>query len=271
MLHLDDISAKQHTLSIRLAPNGFSFFILDVTHNKVAAFKHFNTAPHQDVITSALASLQSEEIFSYPFSEVRVMIDFPEVTCVPSSLYNEDYIDQLFALNADAGLKEYVISNSSKAYDLEVLFPVPQQLYQFFNKNFQKILFIHKLTNQLSIAHSYKEKAREQLFISYAGEHFSAVALRNNSLIYHNCFTLITLEDFTYYLLLVFQELEFDQYQAQVLIDGELDADHSALLVVKEYIKQVNFSKKPTDLSFAEAITAPEHYYSNLLALSYCE
>jgi len=271
MLNLDDISAQHHTLSIRLAPDGFSFFVLNVKEHKVIAFKHSHIELHQDAVVVALNALRSEEVFSYPFERVQVLIDFPAVTTVPSSLYSEDKIEELFGLNIDAGLNEYVLSNHSSAYDLEVLFSIPKELYTFFNKNFPKINFIHKLSTVLNDANAYENKAQEQLFISYTEHHFTAVALRNNSLIYHNCFNLNSPEDLVYYFLLVYQELGFDQYQANVLIDGIIEEGSKELDIVREYIKHISFAKLHQDYIYPETVKAePEHYYSNLFTLPYC-
>jgi hypothetical protein len=134
-LNLDDISAQHYTLSIRLAPDGFSFFVLNVKEHKVIAFKHSPIDIHQDAVAVALSALRSEEVFSFSFEEVQVLIDFPAVTTVPTSLYKEGNEEELFGLNVDAGLNEYVLSNHSSAYDLEVLFSIPKELYSFFNKD----------------------------------------------------------------------------------------------------------------------------------------
>lgn len=271
MLHLDDISAQHHTLSIRLAPDGFSFFVLNLKVQEVIAFRYSPIDIHQDAVVVALNALRSEEMFSFPFAEVRVLIDFPAVTTVPTSLYSEDNMEELFGLNVDAGLNEYVLSNHCSAYDIEVLFSVSKELYAFFNKNFPKIQFVHKLTTVLNAANAYADKAQEQLFISYTEHHFIALALRNNSLIYHNCFNLNSAQDFIYFFLLVYQELGFDQYQANVLVDGVLDKDDKALKIVREYIKQVDFAKLPQGFAYPDTlISVPSHYYSNLLTLPYC-
>ncbi len=271
MFQLDDITAQEHILSIRFAPDGFSFFVLCATDDTVKAFKHTPIDIHQDAVVTALTTLRSEEIFSYPYKEVRVLIDFPSVTTIPSSLYDEDKQEELFALNVDAGINDFIIANHSSAFDLEILFSIPKELYRFFDNNFNKIAFVHKLTTMLDQANAYPNKAQEQLFISYSELHFSAIALRNNSLIYHNCFNLVVPEDFTYYFLLIFQELKFDQYQARVLIDGTIDKNSKELTTAKEYINQIDFAKIPRPYTFSDNIViSPEHYHSNLFSLPHC-
>ena len=271
MLDLDDISAQHHTLSIRLAPDGFSFFVLNVMNHRVIAFQHSPIAIHQDAVVVALNALRSEEVFSFPFEEVRVLIDFPSVTTVPTSLYNEDNKEALFALNVDAGLNEFVLDNHSSAYDLEVLFSIPKELYLFFNRNFPKIKFVHQLTMVLDTANTYVNKAQEQLFISYTEDHFTAVALRNNSLVYHNCFNLNSADDLVYFFLLVYQELGFDQYQANVLIDGLIEDGSKELNIVREYVKQIGFAQLQQKFDYPDEVKlAPTHFYSNLFNLPNC-
>ena len=272
MLFIDDTTAKYCTLSIRLAPNGFSFFILNERSQEVIVFKDFPIDYHQDVIAVTLTELRKEVLLSLPFSEVRILIDFPEVTSVPSIIYDEENKDQLFALNVNTTKNEFVISNSNSIYDIEVLFAIPTKLYQFFNDNFKRFRFVHKLSNILDFAYKYKDKTREQLFVSYNDNHIIAVGLRNNMIVYHNCFKITTDEDFIYYFLLVFQELEFDQYEAKVLFDGPMPEDHKSIGIIREYIRNIEFASIPEVMRiFPNIAELPQHYHSNLLSLPYCE
>ena len=271
MLYPDDTSIKNYVLSIRLAPDGFSFYILDVTNKSIVLFKSVEIAIHQDVITLALNALQKEDLFAYTFQEVKVLIDFPEVTTIPTLYFKEEELEVLYSYNIDLAPKEYVLSNHSAAYDLEVVFSVPKALYDFFNKNFTNIQFVHKLSLLLQQANWYDAKAQEQLFISYTEHHFTAVALRNNCLIYHNNFTLVCKDDVVYYLLLVFQEIGFDQYQAKVLIDGPIEMEDHAINVVREYVDKIEFATLHAHFSFPDTIkNAPSHYYSTLFNLPFC-
>ncbi len=272
MLHLGDISAQPHVLSIRLSSDGFSFSITDLVAKVVKHFQHFPLDFHQDVEMLALEMLCTEKILDYPFQEVRILIDTPEVTAVPSPFYEEGRKKTVFEVNANPGLHDYVLSNRCSAYDVEILFAVSKELYAFFNKNFTKIKFVHQLTLTLYEANAYALKAQEQLFIAYANHHFTAVALRNNNLIYHNGFKLVSPEDLTYFLLLIFQELGFDQYHAAILVNGAIGVDNKSLNVVREYVKHLDFSVLPKDLVCPEIInSAPEHFYSNFLSLPFCE
>ncbi len=272
MLNIDDNILRYCTLSIRLAPNGFSFFVFNERSQEVIAFKDFPIDYHKDVIAITLAELRKEVLFSYPFNEVRILMDFPEATSVPNIMYDEEHKEQLYAKNVNITKNEFVIDNSVSIYDLKVLFSVPQKLYHFFNDNFTKIKFVHKLTNVLELAHKYKEKVREQMFVSYNNDHIVAVGLRNNMLVYHNCFNIMSDEDLIYYFLLVFQELGFDQYEAKVLVDGPISADHKAINVIREYISNIDFASLPDGVIVSQEIAQlPQHFYSNLLSLPFCE
>jgi hypothetical protein len=272
MLLLDDNIAKYHTLSIRLAPDGFSFFVLNQKENKVVHFQHSPIDIHQDAVVIALNAMRSQELFSFPFQEVRVIIDTPEVTVVPQDLFDDDKKEDLFALNNDIGPNEYVLSNHSSAYDVEVLFLVQKELYAFLNKNFSKIRFVHQLSLMLDQSNKYPDKAQEQLFVSYSEHHFSVVALRNNSLVYHNAFKLIVPDDLIYYFLLVIQELGFDQYASKAVLDGVIDEKVNKLLVIKQYLAQMDFMPLHAKFTYPESvIDAPGHYYSSLFALPFCE
>lgn len=272
MLKLDDNTAQHHILSIRLAPDGFSFFILNVLDHTIGMFKSSPIAEHQDAVVVALNALRSEEIFSYSFKEVRILIDSTEVTTVPSSLFVDDEKESLFALNVDLSPNDYVLVNHSAAYDLEILFSVQKQLYDFFNTSFARIRFVHNLSLMLQEANAYEAKAQEQLFISYSEHHFTAVALRNSNMIFHNTFSLVTADDLIYFFLLVIQELGFDQYESSAVLTGTIAEDANELQVVRQYLDHLQFSSLPKQCSYCEEIKAfPEHFFANFLALPFCE
>ncbi len=271
MLHLDDDTAKHSILSIRLAPDGFSFFLLNEKNNNVLFFKNHPIPFHQDTVAKALKELRKDELFSFPFKEVMVLFDFPDVTIIPSALYDEEQKEKAFVYNNDLAPREYVIDNHCAAYGVEVLFAIPKALYDFFSKQFSHFRIIHKITLLLNQANEEKTKAQEQLYISFSEEHFTALGFRNNCLIFHNVFTLNMEEDLIYYLLLVFQELDFDQYNARVLIDGTIKKDHPFISVIQEYIKHIDFAVLNNNFKYPESMSSqPEHFYSALSDLPLC-
>lgn len=272
MLLLDDNIAKNHTLSIRLAPDGFSFFVLDQTENKVVYFQHSPLSSHQDVVLHALSVLHAHDLFTYSFAEVRILVDNAEVTVVPSEYYDVEQKDATFALNYDVSPADSVMSNHSTRYDVDILFAVQQDLVDFFNKHFANVRFIHQLTLMMNQATHYPNKAQEQLFISYTEDHFSAVALRNNRLVYHNVFKLNVPDDLIYYFLLIIQELGFDQYASNAVLDGVIEQGVTELIVIKQYLAQLDFMPLVPSLSYPEVVLeTPSYYHSSLFALPFCE
>lgn len=272
MVNLDDHTAKHCILSIRLAPDGFSFFVLNEKEQRLLNFEQHESQVHQDAIAIAIDVLSKRGFEDRPFHQVNVLLDFPEVSCVPFALYDEEQKDQAFSFNHDLASREFVINNHNDAYGLEVLYPIPQNVYEYFGKHYKDFRFVHRLHLLLHQANIYEAKAQEQLFIAYSKHHFTAVGIRNHGLIYHNTFALNCEEDLIYYLLLVFQELKFDQYSASVLIDGALALDHPSIKVIKEYVQQVDFLSSEALKSPTFGIVEEEkHYHTALFELSQCE
>lgn len=273
MLHLDDHTAKLCILSIRLAPGGFSFFIHNEKSKALLLFEQGVSEPYQDTLAQAIRAIGQASLDRLPFKQVNVLLDFSEVTCIPSALYDEDKKDEAFAYNYDVSPREFIVNNHCSAYSLELLFPIPKNVYEYFGAHFKQYRFVHRLSLLLHQANKQSNRAQEQLLIAYEQDHFTAVGLRNHGLIYHNTFTLNCDEDLIYYLLLVFQELRFDQYKAQILIDGPLEKDHPSIGVIKEYVQGVDFMHSTSEFNIQESAIAeqPEHFQTALFEVSQCE
>ena len=270
MLHLDDHIAEFCTLSIRLAPDGFSFFVLNEKLQPLQ-FHQGQGVPFQDTTALALRALGYQGLESLPFKEVHVLLDYPEATCIPYAFYDDEKKDEAFSFHYDLSPREFVVNNHCSAYGLELLFPIPKNVYEYFGGHFKNYRFVHRLSLLLHQANTEELSVKERLYIAYAKDHFTAVGIRNNGLIYHNIFTLNSDEDLIYYLLLVFQELKFDQYNAQVLIDGCLSEDHQGVKVIKEYVQNVDFTHYAIDAARASCSSDPQHYHTALFQVSQCE
>lgn len=271
MLHLDDNTAKFCILSIRLAPDGFSFFVYQEKSRALLLFKQGESKPYQDTIAQAIREFSGYHLENLPFKNVHILLDYPEVTSVPSALYDENKKENAFNFQYDISPREFVVNNHCSAYGLETLFPIPRNVYEYFGAHFTHYHFVHRLTLLLHQANKGKNQGKEQLYIAYTKDHFTVVGIRNHGLIYHNIFNLNCDEDLIYFLLLVFQELKFDQYLAQVYIDGPLAQKHPSIGVIKEYIQHVFFMTSPlTDVLLSEE-NHVKHYHTALFELSQCE
>jgi hypothetical protein len=264
VLDINEKSAKHHILSIRLASGGFSFFILNVLDNRVVLFEHSPIKSHQDIFIAVLNRFRKDELFSFGYKEVKVFIDTPELTTVPEGLYHEDKKNDIFDLNIERKRGSEVLVNHSPHYNVNVLFSLQKEFISFMEKNFSNVTFSHSLLALLAHSIDCKNKSKEQLFINYNSTHLTIIAVRNSGLVYHNAFTLLSEDDFTYFLLLVFQELNFDQDSAELFIAGEVDSDDLRIQTLRGYIKNITFSSLPEGYLFPDEVTEKgAHYYSN--------
>ena len=124
--NIDLAHSEEYNLSIRLAPDGFSFCIFSPTDPSIFHYQGTplgNKLSHTDHIKKVIFDLG---FFSLPFRKTSVTVVSPRYTLVPERYYDRKRIRDLFQYNFHQP-GESVLADSSQEgayhilFDLEVL------------------------------------------------------------------------------------------------------------------------------------------------------
>ncbi|NDV46161.1 DUF3822 family protein [Paludibacter sp. 221] len=207
-----DLNKRDYSLSIRCSPDGFSLFILEQGN---VFFEQKIHAPVFHVSSEEIKQLLSgtSEINLYDYNEMQVHVESDKYVFLPESTFKPRYIDDYYYFQYDRNKEDIVLFNRTAGWDMVNVFSIPFALHQALNELFPETIIRHHLSYFLS----EKIKSGEDgVYVWVRAKMLDVVVVRNSSVVLINSFSYRTPEDFTYYILSVFEQLRLDVENTKV-------------------------------------------------------
>ena len=285
---LDKERFLDYELSVRIAPDAFSYCILDGLTGK---FLHLESYDLSDPGRKPIIPGEQEEWHIAKLTDLlentlqgflgtpartRILLEWGNVTLVPEALFNEKEISTIYDFNIAGG----PIPASDLRHDFlpgmnaYSIYRIPSSVSIFFEHYFPGATIFHHSTALLNgVLQRYINLENEkQLHVNTSRSRMDILSLKGKKLEYFNSFRFNSAEDFMYYLIYVVEKLGMNPETVELLISGEVDK-HSALLdLVVKYVRYVQFVKRNEDFRYSFVFDQlPGHYYYNLFNASLCE
>lgn len=243
----DPANSPNHTLSIRLLPDGFCFVVASQTERRPLYFCRI-AENGKNAIQQLSEQINKLDSLRRKYSETIFLNDSRDYTLMPSAVFNESDKQAYwkFSTNGDTS-KTKVAQDPLEFCDAVLLHGIPSDLADLLTERFPSIRFIHRqsiLATQTMIRN--KETGDESVGI-FIGNGFSdLVVVKDNTLQMVNTFPRKSDEEFLYFTLNVFDQLKLDPYKAKVTLRGELSAKESVVPKLSKYVSNVNVDTHPT-------------------------
>ncbi|SHJ69125.1 Protein of unknown function [Tangfeifania diversioriginum] len=257
---------SEYKLSIQVSLDGFSFFVTHKTERRLLALKSTRvTISSEKFLARRFAEwANSEEILSKPFSSVTICFITPKFTLVPNELYEKNKASSLVNLLFDAQVKSQIIANAIDELSTTLLFSIPVELKNEFDKVFNSYTLIHtgKVLAQQSLQLIGPQETGLTLFFS--PDNFSLFLHKEGTLILTNSFTYSHPNDVLYYSLTALKQYKIAPKQCKVLISGQIEKESDYITLLKNYFGQTYFLL-PDFESTPEPLNEPLHQFISLL------
>ena len=240
-----------HIISILCTQDGFSFTVYDKERNKFLALDAFHFEyQHQNMekkvidnhVLTLLKALvdESESMSSFSRKKGSLIFEPNQATWIPLPLFDEQEKEHYIALNFNelSGNVLYEVNHHIEAvcvytvhdtflYGLKQLFPNTEihPLQTILSSHFQQ--FTKK----------YVEDSAMFCFVT--GTRLYIQVFQNNALIFDNSFPYSTKQDFSYYLLNVYDKLSLNSETVPMFFTGDLSATSETVVFLQKYIRQV--------------------------------
>jgi len=257
---------NEYKLSIQVSLDGFSFFVTHKTERRLLALKSTRvTISSEKFLARRFAEwANSEEILSKPFSSVTICFITPKFTLVPNELYDKNKESSLVNLLFDAQVNSQIIANAIDELSTTLLFSIPVELKNEFDKVFNNYTLIHTgkvLTQQSLQLISPQEKG---LTLFFSPDNFLLFLHKEGTLILTNSFTYSHPNDVLYYSLTALKQYKIAPKQCKALISGQIEKESDYITLLKNYFGQTYFLL-PDFESTPEPLNEPLHQFISLL------
>lgn len=227
-------------LNIQVSLQHFTYCIKNQANNQVVQFKSFPLDPYKTIEQQLDVFFDKEEDLQGGFQDVLVLHDNNLNTFVPTALFDEESIGSYLQYNTKVFATDYFDFDSLPNLKAENVY-VP---YVAFNNYFIDIFgsFTFQHINTVLVHQFLKKNKNEgnvECLIHIADNHFEVVLLKNNELLFFNSFEYQTKEDFIYYVLFVFEQLQIDPQKQLVTLYGNISINSELYLMAYQFIRFV--------------------------------
>lgn len=239
--NIDLAHSDEYNLSIRLTPDGFSFYIFSPADPSVFHFQETslgNKLSYADNIKKVIFDLG---FFSHVFHKTTVTTVSSHYTLVPDPYYDQKKREELFHFNFHDPLG-IVLSEASSKGSYHVLFAMQAEVHAFLLRNLWNPSFHHHITPLLQLFETDQKAGNEKTcFADFHDNHASIICFSGDKLLSANTFACLDPHDTTYYIASIWEKLEFSQTTDRLCLSGEVDAQKAVTDILKKLIRRVEY------------------------------
>jgi hypothetical protein len=246
-------------LSIQIHLNGLSFCILNRTTNTIEFIKTIeftNKLTPVEILNHLKAELSSNTVFSEDFHAVLVIHQNELATLVPKALYNENNKADYLKFNSKI-LRTDFITTDDIAVNESVNVYVPYvNINNYIFETFGEFVYKHSSSVLIdSILQKEAAKDRQIVYINSNLNTIELVVVDKGQLQLFNVFEYHTKEDFIYYILFVFEQLNLDVETTPIKLSGAIDKNDELYSILYTYVRHIDFIKSNVKFKISEGIT----------------
>jgi hypothetical protein len=276
-------NTKNNRLSIQLRLGGFSFAQIDSLTSKLIQLEDFDvplmlgdeSVFQNEKITLRLeAYLKENPIHTASFQSVEVVLDNCLFTLVPEQLFDpnqqEDYLKFAHQLP-----ENHIVKNNFLAkLGIQNVFAIYAPLYFLLSDHFKSYRLLHHSTVFIQQTFLFQQTQKEAaVYVEIGNGSMLIVAFDGNKLVYSNSFKFKEKEDFIYFILLVYNQLDFLPEKTPLYFSGNINRSSPLYAIAYQYIGKLEFlNAKSNRVAFGNDI--PDKVgtqYFNLIQAFLCE
>lgn len=266
---IEQVQLHACKLLVELDATELSFTVLYNKTNRFLVFKSYS----YDTVDALTEIVKADEFLKVKtYQQVVFSIVNAKSTLVPNAFYDAEKKTELLLFNHTVAHDESIATDDFRFFDAKNIFAVNDDLIHLIETNFAKAAIRHCSTPLIeSLLLKHKNKNDAVVCANVHNKQFELVVLKNNQLLFYNAFDCATSEDFIYYIMFAYEQLELNPELVALEISGKTEKNSSYHTITKKYIRHVNFSTRYTDHQFSYGFeNLPAHQYQTLFDLNLC-
>ncbi|WP_299130369.1 DUF3822 family protein [uncultured Winogradskyella sp.] len=253
---MKNINIKE--LSIQVNLNGLSFCILNRSTNTVELLK---SLPFTEKLTPfnlldrLKAALSAESRFSQAFNSVTIIHQNELAALVPKELYDENNKADYLKFNAKI-LKTDFIAHDEIAVNNTINVYIPYvNINNYIYDTFGGFIYKHASTLLIdTLLQRQKDAEGYLVHINVNTASLEIVVSNNNELQLFNVFDYYSKEDFIYYVLFVFEQLNLDPEVTPIVLSGAITKHDELYNILYTYIRDIAIINKDYKYKFLDTV-----------------
>ncbi len=271
--HLDN-----YKLTLHIGNEEFQISIFDVNKKclLIEDYELNEIKSTDDIIDILSGIVESHHLLKAGFwKEIKVSFKNKKYTLIPESLFEEahahEYLQQVSEVDPISEEVHYFVHEKR---GFVIVFAAETKIVNWLKALYPSIpiSFIHQGSVLIEGIFNYDDHpSSEGVFIYKSRKGLHIMVTSRKQLQYYNHFSCSSPEEFTRYILVVFQELRLNPNLITVILWGDFDKGSTYFQNLYRYIRHVNFANKPSFLKLAfQFDELHDHEYLDLYSINLC-
>ncbi len=260
----NDITQKNYKkLSIQVSLSGLSFCVIDLITHKILTYYTTTFLKNQVLESQLWKAFIDNPLLAKPYDEILVLHDSNLNTFVPQPFFDKTKISSYLQYNVKVFETDFFAFDTLANYDMVNVFVPYANITNFLLDQFETFDYKHSNSILVEKILDYTKNIDEKLvFVHVQEHHFEIIVAKNQQLILFNSFEYHTQEDFIYYILFTFEQLQLNPEHVHLLLLGNINESDALFKIAFKFIRNcslfdVENKSKSLDVTTEEML----HHY----------
>ena len=268
--------ATRSILCLELASQRLRITLLDSQRRMVWLDEYAQPSllTEQDLLPQLPALFKEHPLLSYDqFQQIRVSVSSPAFTLVPTELYRKEYASSYLSLMRGHQQPPNELAHAYAHREGFVsVFGIDRAVTEFMGEQYpmQPFMYVHQHSTLIQATNAVDRQllSKQNLFLYFEDDYVTILFREQHQLRYCNRFGYKNVQDLTYYVLYVLDELGADPEKVTVLVYGESTPFAESYVAITRFVPNMSIGQLPPGLNpSADLDDLPEHRYLGLQGL----
>ncbi|RXG16282.1 putative protein DUF3822 [Leeuwenhoekiella aestuarii] len=232
-------------VSIQVSLDGFSFYIKDfVSDTLVDSQEHFfeNSSTPQKSLERIQNVFSATPSLNKVFKEVVVVYANELFAMVPKVLFNEQNLTDYLKFNTKILKTDFIVYDEIEELNLINVYVPYANINNFFFDHFGTFTYYHSQSILIkNILNQTRTKDSPEVFIQVSPQAIDLVCYQGQKLLLNNHFKYETPEDFVYYILFCFEQIQLNTETTKLWLNGTITEEDATYKLIYEYVRDIEF------------------------------
>ncbi|MBT8261405.1 MAG: DUF3822 family protein [Bacteroidia bacterium] len=250
-------------LSVQVALTGLSFLVTNSAKTEVLHFsaKEFEKArTPEELLIDVEAFVNAEIEDPTLFESVTVLYSNAEYTAVPSALFDETKASDYLKFNSKILANDFIAWDELAERNMHLVYVPYVNINNYLFDTFGSFQYFHTtsvLLNTLPVGTKFSEEPTVHIHVEKTN--FQIIVQASGELKLCNSYHFVTPEDFIYYILFCFEQLQINPDTVKLVLLGNINREDELYSMVYTYIRNVELMED--DLSKLNIENTFAHQY----------
>ncbi|MDR2918107.1 MAG: DUF3822 family protein [Tannerella sp.] len=233
-------NSQRYIVSIRLCSDGFSFAGYIPSEQDSFFYRRINLDQTKPYLKALKDCFSEYPFFTYTYKKYYIVLADRQYTLAPENVFLEKQASTLMSFVFSSS-EDKVLHTLQKDLDIEVVFAIHSEIYDFFSSELINPRFIHNIVPILSLCRKHNLSCfPKQLYVVMHEGIMNAVCFDKGALIFANSFNYSDSADIVYYILYIWKQAGLDQMKDELFLYANSAMFHGLKGILQNYLLKIN-------------------------------